>query len=441
MQSALQGSIQRASRRFRDARPGVQLAWLALFAFVFRLGMVGLMPPAPMNPDYAEYERLAQSLIERGEFGFGPGWRDDARLANDDRRFLYQSHLATSRPPGYPLVLAGIMSLGFEGQGAFQVVAVVAETINLLIIVVLAVRLFGRTAGGMAGIMWLCMPRSYAYIVSLVREPYITLLFLLGIALVLCVPTNRSKRLAAASGLCFGLGTYFKETVILMIVPVCAWLIFLSWKERKSSLIACAGVLSITAVLATAPWVVRNSIVLGEVSGFSNFGWFNVKRALVDPAWLESQPAEVQHAWQPSASMPAQVVDRMIKSQVVAYAKSRPIETVLAMVGNSLAFWSPVSKEVLMGGKPGVKDIVSGVYNLGYCLLAFLCFWRVRQRPETHLILLTLAFVTLVHSMFPGYPRFRYPYDSLLIVFAAGELHYRWLNFRGGPVIKFKAEP
>jgi hypothetical protein len=124
-------------------------------------------------------------------------------------------------------------------------------------------------------------------------------------------------------------------------------------------------------------------------------------------------------------------VDNLLKSQVTAYLQAQPYRAVLQTFANMAGFWSPVSRDPVEGSSRSAKDVISGVYSICYFLLAFFAFWRWRHRPETLLVVITLGMLTLAHGLFPGYPRFRYPYDALLVIFAAGELQYRLLQYWG----------
>jgi 4-amino-4-deoxy-L-arabinose transferase-like glycosyltransferase len=322
-------------------------------------------------------------------------------------------------------VLAALMSLGYSEQRSFQVVAVAVESLNLLIIYLLAAKIFGRGAGVLAAVLWLFLPRSYAYIVFVLREPYIVFFFLLGVLAVLKMSSSRPLFYAAFSGLMFGAGTYFKETVLLTVAPAVIWICWLAWRRKDGRLAAGACLLVVFSLVTIAPWIVRNSIVLGEASGFSTFGWYNIKRAIVDPKWVEGSSDKSPQSADANEGISASAADRAIRAQVIAFVRQEPAHAATKMLLNMAGFWSPVSNEVFTELRLSTKDIISGVYSLVCCVFAFMCLWRVRHRPEAKLVFLILAALTAAYALFPPYPRFRYPYDSLLIVFAAGELYFR----------------
>ncbi len=207
-------------------------------------------------------------------------YREIAVNLTDGRGFstiFPQFHLHTTafRPPLYPLLLAGTFKVFGTGIVVGRVLNLVIGVGVVVLVVLLARRLGGATAGWVAGGVAAIYPPLLANDTTLLTEP-LSLALMLGMLLAL---SYRSWWVAAI--LC-GLLVLSRPSAQYLVVVVALWALWqLGWRRS-------AGFLAITA-LVVSPWVVRNWVQLGSpVLVTSNgFNW----------AAMYSPPAQERNAW------------------------------------------------------------------------------------------------------------------------------------------------
>src|SRR5688572_3939752 len=74
-----------------------------------RLLALTVLPAMTVTPDLEEYRYLAQAIAQRGEYAFREDWRDNPVLQRSPWWFYYDK-TGMVRPPGYPVMIAGIES-------------------------------------------------------------------------------------------------------------------------------------------------------------------------------------------------------------------------------------------------------------------------------------------------------------------------------------------
>src|SRR5262245_15363376 len=118
------------ARRF--GRNGLALV-LVCATFCIRLGVALLMgdryPFGRAVSDSYEYEQYARNIVQHGRYGLAPGWTQVPELAHSGLRYLYdRTGQGSFRPPGYPLVWAGLMRIGCDSRRSQEVMFALLES-------------------------------------------------------------------------------------------------------------------------------------------------------------------------------------------------------------------------------------------------------------------------------------------------------------------------
>jgi len=208
-----------------------------LFCIIF---VVGLSSP-PMY-DARRYHALAASLAA------GTGFRVAGELPTS----FY--------PPLYPTVLACIYKLtGSHPSAAYLFQAVIGALIVVLIFC-LGRELFSRREGLAAGLIASIYP-MFIYFSSLISTENLFVLILMGFTLVLIrVQRSGPRRTAVVAGLLVGAAALTRAFFLAFLPLILLWGLLAFPRERALGLRRSALVL-LCALLAIAPWTLRNYLV------------------------------------------------------------------------------------------------------------------------------------------------------------------------------------
>jgi 4-amino-4-deoxy-L-arabinose transferase-like glycosyltransferase len=399
---------------------------LVVFSIVAVIRVLGLfvLPQMRIPPDASEYRYLAGKIIETGRYGFFADWQDNSEVRQSTSRYLYD-HTGSFRPPGFPLVLAGIRLVFGESEVAIDISMALIEAASAVLVFLIAQLALGPPAARIAFFLYLLNPGSVQSISWGCRESLITFLLLLGIYLAI-QSSKGNAWLAILAGMDLGLATSVKENVIFVAMIAAVWLAALGLRRGKD-LLWRAALIVVCAIASCAPWVIRNCLAYERLAGMSTAGGLALWGGLVghDPDsttnYTEGFLPTNRDRLDPLAAADSLDADRRL-TQIVKIAIARdPAAVPQRMVRNMGLFWSPVSKTFLEAGiKERPQELISGVYYVTCFILAVAGFWTFRRNPFTLLVLFILAGMTLQHSITSASPRLRVPYDPLVLIFAAG---------------------
>ena len=94
------------------------------------------------------------------------------------------------------------------------------------------------------------------------------LLMTASLVAVLQVRRQPSWRRATLAGLVIGLCSLTRSTVLAFLPIAALWIIWTATDRRRATIAAALTVL--VAIMVLAPWVIRNSLILGEIVGISS---------------------------------------------------------------------------------------------------------------------------------------------------------------------------
>src|SRR5262249_3316739 len=137
-----------------------------------------------------------------------PGWQQIPELKNNASwGYLYDTDgHGMFRPPGYPAVWAGLILLHLDDRRSQEAVVAVVDGITTVILFCAAWRMFGRVAAICAATLCAFNPFMCWYTTTMAREPYMTLLLLIGTLLLWRGVQRKSLPWTVAAGIVFAAG-------------------------------------------------------------------------------------------------------------------------------------------------------------------------------------------------------------------------------------------
>lgn len=417
-------SIDRSARRFKR--------WLIVIlsaALLVRIGFLILFPQT-LSLKTSGYDAYAVHLLEGRGFT-----RFEDRTADTDL------------PPLYPFLLAAIFAS--LGRGALQVGVVQIAFDGLTI---LLLHRIGRRVGGEAvGLLSAAFYGFYPYLIYqnlTVNDTSIFILLLVaGIELGYRVEESRSARQAAAMGLVLALAALTKPMVgVVWLLLGVWWLIRLGRRDGVR-----LGLISgVTLAAVIAPWVIRNSLVDGEIVFISTNGGSNLHQGnnacVVDYLKVGWDAQWVDCLAQPPPGLNEAELDRWHRQQALDYLWENPDQWTELLATKFWVLWSPALRptSVPPGAVSGDDPVL--IYStpafqwartihvfyfaplLALGVLGIALAWRAR-RPIGPL-LGVLAAVTVVYLVFHPSTRYRSPADPFLFVFSAFAVVRLWVRAR-----------
>lgn len=245
----------------REDRFSRFLRLLFLLALLLRIACVWALRDLPTQRwlvmDAQRYDELAHEIA-------AGGWMPSEAF--------YQA-------PLYPYVLAVVHAVAGDEGGALLAVRLlqaVCGAVTVVLLALLARRLFGEAAGRAAGVLAALYGPAVFYVPLLLKST-LTLLALAG-AVLLLVPGSPAGRPALRrtlfAGLLLGVSALLQENLILLIPLVGLWLL-LSEARGPRPRLARAGALALGAMLGLAPATLLNLVAGGELVVTSSQGGMN----------------------------------------------------------------------------------------------------------------------------------------------------------------------
>ena len=429
------------------ARKLVNLYFLLLFYFLLSLCLFrSFFINQPLNiVDEKHYNRLALSILERGEFGWRPG------------------HLTAIRPPLYPAFLALIYKVfGPESYNAVRLIQIFLSLASGWLIYSLAKRIFHEERVALLATgLFLFYPSLLLFNYLLLTEILFIFLFLLSVWFLLYF--KRSFRNLFIAGIFWGLASLTRSVIYPLTPFVALFLIFAS-SSKKRGLLAAALFLSAT-ILTLSPWVIRNYRVFGHFVAVDTMGGLNLymgnyEHTPLHRAWAAvSNPPEI--AWYRGHEEELKELNeaerqRWAIKKALEFMKEHPGLTALRTLIKTANFWQ-LERTIIAGMQKGIflglqnkitKVILTLSILLAYVTVAILGFSGLLLRILNHrgsyafsqnyihkgrtekfadrLILLIISYFTAIHAVVFGHSRYHLPLIPLLGIYAA----YLMVNFQ-----------
>ena len=375
----------------------------AALGTIVRLALVAKVGGAMTFLDEQDYDHIGESLAHGQGFANGGA--------------------ATAfRPPGMPLFLAAVYAV-------FGHRIVLAEALQALAMAAIpfAVARFGRrhglgagwanAAGGLAAFHpGLAYASTTLYPASLTATALT--LGLMWSAEAISAPRGRAY--AALAGGFLGLAGAATTT----FVPVAALAAVIVFKARRTHALAAGLILATVALAPAALWTLRNAVTLGAPV-LATHGSVNLALGANDQAtprsgnWVElTLPASVADS--------ELARDRAYRDLALDWIADHPGGYALLAAGRMVATFDSVGRPKTRGAHDSRAAALIGHAMLPWMLLAVVGLVVYRRQPTTWLVAAALACVVLSGAFSIVKPRFRFPCDPILAVFAVAACHRAW---------------
>lgn len=434
----------------RSALKAGLVAAVLLGALALRIAEVDNTSYRPRN-DAGSYLTLASSIAHTGDYSLSHAAGRGAGGTRGPTAYF---------APAFPYYLALVDIIdGHETRrdGAIQPARVsqaVLGTITVALTGLVALELFGPTAGWIALVLAATYPVLIELTATIVAENLLTVFVLAAVYAALRVrrATRTRSRLGwvAGAGVLTGLATLTHENGVLLLIP----LIPAAWTEhprlRPKAMLAPALLVAMTA-LTILPWTIRNAVVedhfipVSDETGITLVGTYNPKSA-ADPKvpykWriyygIPGERALIRE----SRNMTEPQLGATLEHQALHYISDHPFSPFAVAFHNTLRLLELEGtyawRQSAMAISLSTNTAQVGVFSFwALCLLALAgAFTRLARSAPKWVWMVPLLLALSVVLVNVETPRFRAPVDPFLILLAAAGLATLVARLRRAPVV------
>ncbi|MCX5752323.1 MAG: glycosyltransferase family 39 protein [Candidatus Krumholzibacteria bacterium] len=231
---------------------GIIIVLALAFRALFWLEVLG--PAAPLRGDEIDYDAIARSLASGHGFSLIPDMPTAAR------------------PPLYPILLAGVYRIAGARADAGKILQILLGGAIVLLVYLLARRLFSETAALVAAAIVACNP-SLIFISSYLLAENIYIVLLLSFLVLFA--GGRTKPLSyaacAVGGILLGLASFARPNAFPFAIFAAGSFLLFGTGARGARL-GKSIVMLAAAFAVLAPWAARNEARLGKPVLFTTHG-------------------------------------------------------------------------------------------------------------------------------------------------------------------------
>jgi 4-amino-4-deoxy-L-arabinose transferase-like glycosyltransferase len=427
---ALIALLPMALRSATALSPRQRLGIILAAALVLRLAILAMTTQLSLKiVDEQHYHVLATSMVE-------------------GRGMASASGPTSLRPPVYPALVAGLWSV--SGSRSLQVVRVFQDLLGLATAVLvywIGRRLYdNRTALVAAGITAFYPALVLANSLFL-TETVFTFLLTAFVAALIALLQRPRPAVAVSAGLLLGLAALTRSIVWplpLVLVPFLAWIAPATFPRR---LMCCALLLAAYAAVLL-PWAVRNTRLQGVPVVVDTMGGMNLRMGNYEftphdriwdavsqrgpQSWIVGIPPHPpgRGEWTEGEK------ERWARQQALAFMVAHPSLTIWRAVIKFSDFWA-LDRDYMAAIQRGMYHppvwaavVATAAMTAAFPLVIGLAIVGICLRPpadwRSHLLLILLVlFVTALHSVVFGHPRYRLPLTPILAVYAGAAVSAR----------------
>ncbi|MDP1822383.1 MAG: glycosyltransferase family 39 protein [Archangium sp.] len=374
-----------------------------MVALVLRLSAAASLP-LPLAGDASGYD------------GFGALFAEHGRLLDVDGSPL------TYRPPGYPFFVGVVYSVFGHKPHLVVVLQALLDTALVAFIYFFLQSRYSSRVALLAAAAYAVSPAAIFSAGSLLSESVGTFMLLLCAALTLRAGESDRAGSAAFAGLLAAALTLTRSVMLFFPGVLVASILAVTALSpgRRMRLV---GVLCLSYVAGLTPWLFRNAAVLGKPMLSTNAGdtlyssWVHPPGHLWGNNTRDEVTAQAQH-------MGAVESDSFLFKKALEHLRRSPGVAVGLMPEKFALLVAPFDWEIVGRGR-------QRSWNLHWPLMALLAAWALRDRrlrmsPAGVLVWVGFGSLLLTSTMFYGSPRFRVPFEALLVLPAAVALDGLW---------------
>ena len=369
---------------------------------------------------------FARTLVSSGTFGFMPGVP------------------SAYTQPLYAWFLAGLYWPLDRSWAVVGLAQVLVAVVTALLVLAIGTHLASVRTGVLAALVATLHPYLVWHDVHVNREILDGLLAAAIVLLALLAYERRSLPPALGLGAVTGLAILSNARLLLLPLVLAP---YVAWRVRPAGrAIAAAALVVVGAALVTAPWVVRNKVVIGcaTITTDTRALWKANNPATYDVlaggGWIDDVPdlPDVP-PWPEKAAgisvAAARAVDECAQSsfyrdEVFDFWREHPGEKARLAVQAVGMLWSPfLSVTADDAAQQGASDLAQRTVEPAFVLMLYaFALWGAFLAPRRFVALaaLLLGFNTLMAMVFAGTVRYRAPWDFVLALLAAFALERAW---------------
>ena len=369
---------------------------------------------------------FARTLVSSGTFGFLPGVP------------------SAYTQPLYAWFLAGLYWPVDRSWAVVGLAQVLVAVVTALLVLAIGTHLASVRTGVLAALVATLHPYLVWHDIHVNREILDGLLAAAIVLLALLAYERRSLPLALGLGAVTGLAILSNARLLLLPLVLAP---YVAWRVRPAGhAIAAAALVVVGAALVTAPWVVRNKVVIGcaTITTDTRALWKANNPATYDVlargGWIDDVPdLPGVPPWPEKAAgisvAAAKAVDECAQSsfyrdEVLDFWRDHPGEKARLAVQAVGMLWSPfLSVTADDEAQQGASDVAQRTVEPAFVLLLYaFALWGAFLAPRRFVALaaLLLGFNTLMAMVFAGTVRYRVPWDFVLALLAAFALERAW---------------
>jgi 4-amino-4-deoxy-L-arabinose transferase-like glycosyltransferase len=367
-------------------------------------------------PDSRDYVKIAQGLTTGGGFSL-----DDGHIA--------------SRPPGYPVFLAMILSSPGKGLTQVRVVQAVLWGCIVLLMWKLVYERFGASAGRLSALVVALYP-PFIYCSQLILvETLLAFLIVVSIASLSAFWRNGSLLSVIVGGAASGAAALVHAAHLGFILFAALGGILIAFCARRNKapdtvtpeapvitrrrLVLGLCLFVACAFAVVAPWTIRNYFAFRALVPVTSKLGEDLYEAVGPQA--TGGPIRDFIKWpEGAAGLDEHDRDKFLRAEALREIRSNPGRFLGLSVAKFSRFWSPVPNA---GRFRSPSTMLLTLLSFGPVLLLFmLALFRLKLTPPDLLLLLPLIYYTLVHMVFIGSIRYRLPVEPFMIAFACAML-------------------
>ncbi len=404
--------------------------WLA-FGLVLLAFLAGVVYSLTLGeqlrflPDEADYLTLAGNLLAQG------------------KHTLDGLHPTAYRPPGYPILLAGLQALGF-GRWIPAVLGLRLVNFALLGLTwLLLYRLLSRIFTPVAGLLAVGLAAVYIvlfYTAGVFYPQTLAAFLLTALLTLLCehpvsAPLPVSRILLA--GLLAGCLVLTLPTFLFIFPVLLAWLVYYrrAWKA--------AALMAMMVLLITGAWAVRNYLALDawvfvSTNGGENLLLGNSPQTTANAGTLVDISSFRQQA--DALGLNEVQRDAYFRQQALDYICAHPVAAARLYFSKFLNYFNYRNQLATQSEASPLRDLAMLFTYVPLLVLAILRLVLSKGKLHPVEVLFALLYLAsaLVQAVFFTRIRFRLPFDYCLIALAAGFLAQRiqsWLGKAEGKIM------